>query len=52
LRSGEPRTTSLDISKIARETGWSPAYDLRTTLHDLFCYWRDTLMAGREMAAD
>lgn len=50
VRVGEPAVLRGDSAKVGRETGWSPEYDLKTTLADLELYWEEQIRegAGRE----
>ena len=40
LREKYQYYTCADISKLQRETGWSPALSLDQTLADTLAYWR------------
>lgn len=39
-RSAEQRRVAADVSKIRRDTGWSPRIPLRATLEATFDYWK------------
>lgn len=46
LRSGEVPAVWGDPSKACQVTGWSPQYDLKTTLRDLNLYWAMAIRPG------
>ncbi len=46
IRAGEPTALWGDPAKVSAETGWSPEYELRTTLTDLETYWEEQIRQG------
>ncbi|PYU66845.1 MAG: hypothetical protein DMG49_20755 [Acidobacteria bacterium] len=42
FRPGDVRTLYGSSLKLRRATGWKPAYNLRTTLRDLYVWWKMT----------
>jgi len=46
VRTGEPAVLWGDPAKVRAETGWSPEYELRTTLIDLEAYWEEQIRQG------
>lgn len=38
-RSDDAKELYVSLRKITSDTGWTPEYDLTTTLHDLYDYW-------------
>jgi GDP-4-dehydro-6-deoxy-D-mannose reductase len=49
LRAGDRDLAQVDTTKVRRETGWQPRFDLGRTLADTLDYWRSG--AGVERAA-
>jgi GDP-4-dehydro-6-deoxy-D-mannose reductase len=46
VRPGESLALWGDSAKACLETGWSPEYELRTTLTDLESYWEEQIREG------
>ena len=43
FRPGDAPVLYGSNRKLRRTTGWRPKHNLRTTLRDLYSYWKDTL---------
>jgi GDP-4-dehydro-6-deoxy-D-mannose reductase len=43
LRKHDPKILSVNIVRLKRATGWTPKYNLESTVRDLFLYWKREL---------
>ena len=50
LAASEPQTIVADVSRLAREVGFSPRYDLAAGLDQTMGWWRERLAADRLVA--